>query len=72
MKNETAKIFRDRFKALRLQNNLSKYELAKELEISDSTITRWENGERIPNIIYLNAICKYFNESADYLIGITD
>ena len=72
MSKEITNIFSERFKALRLQNNLSTLELAKELKVSDSTISRWENGKRIPNIVNLGAICKFFGESADYLIGIID
>lgn len=64
------KIFCERLKELRQDNNLSTIQLANELEVGDSTISRWENGLRVPNIDNLYAIAKYFKVSADYLIGL--
>jgi len=39
---------------------------------SNSTISRWENEEIIPSIEHLYNIAKYFEVSADYLIGNID
>lgn len=66
------KIFCERLKELRLEKDLSTVQLAKELKISDSTITRWENGLRVPSIDNLYIIAKYFKVTADYLIGLED
>lgn len=64
------KIFCERFKELRIENGLSMMQLAKELNVSDAAISRWENEQHIPNIEYLYQIAKFFNVSADYLIGL--
>jgi len=37
-----------------------------------AAISRWESKKRIPNIEALIVIAKYFNVSADYLLGLTD
>ena len=64
------KEFCKRFKELRKENNLSTITLGKALNVSNSTITRWENGVIIPSIENLFNICKFFKVSADYLIGL--
>lgn len=66
------KIFCERLKELRLDNNLTTFALGKILKVSDSTISRWENGSMIPSIVHLYNIAKYFAVSADYLIGLED
>lgn len=64
------KIFCERLKDLRTEQNLTTIQLAKELGVGDSTISRWENGLRIPNIDNLYNIALFFKVSADYLIGL--
>ncbi len=66
------KVFCERLKELRLEENLSAKQLGKILEVSDSTIVRWENEDRIPSIEQLKKIAIYFKVSADYLIGLED
>jgi len=63
------KLFRERFKELRKEKNLSAVQLGKILNVSDSTIIRWENGLLMPRIDHLLEIVKFFNVSAGYLIG---
>ena len=64
------KIFRERLKDLRKENNLSTTQLGKILNVSSSTISRWESGEILPSIEHLYNIAKYFKVSSDYLIGL--
>lgn len=66
------KAFCDRLKELRKAKKLSTEKLGKELNVSNSTITRWENGVIVPSIDHLYNIAKFFDVSADYLIGLTD
>lgn len=66
------KTFCERFKALRKEKALSTTKLGKALNVSDSTITRWENGVIIPSILHLRNIAVFFNVSADYLLGLVD
>lgn len=65
-------VFKERLKELRLENELSAKELGKILGVRDTTILRWEKGIIIPSIEHLYNIAKYFNVSADYLIGLED
>jgi len=64
--------FAERLKSLRLEKGLTLEQLAKEINMSYAAISRWEAKQRIPNIEALIVIAKYFNVSADYLLGLTD
>ena len=66
------KIFSERLKQLRKENQLSALTLSKELNISHSTLIRWESEEMTPSIEHLYNIAVYFGVSADYLIGLED
>ena len=64
--------FCNRLKDLRKENNLSLLALSKILNVSHSTILRWESGEITPSIEHLFKICQHFGISADYMLGIED
>ena len=66
------KVFCERLKELRIEKKLSKVQLAKEIDCSDVAIGRWENEQRIPNIEEVVKLAKFFNVSADYLLGLSD
>lgn len=66
------KIFSERLKELRIEKELSSLKLGKILGVSDSTIIRWENEKISPTIENLYNIAKFFNVSADYLLGLED
>lgn len=54
---------------LRKKFNLTQDEMAKKLFVSRQAISRWENGETIPNIDTLKTISKEFNVSINTLLG---
>ncbi|EGT3815694.1 TPA: helix-turn-helix transcriptional regulator [Clostridioides difficile] len=55
-------------KKYRLEKNISRQELAKKLGVNISTITRYENGIREPNIDTLIKIASIFRISTDLLL----
>lgn len=61
-----------KIKELREEENLSLKELGKKLGYSHAALSRWENEVRIPNIVVLVEIAKYFKVSTDYLCGLED
>lgn len=67
---QCVKIFAERLKDLREENNLTLTDLAKEIGVSHVAIFRWENLERTPNIEALFSVAKYFNVTTDYLLGL--
>lgn len=66
-------ILAKRLKQLREDAELKQYELAEKLGVSNSNITKYENGS-IPNVPYdiLIKYADYFNTTIDYLVGRTD
>ena len=66
------KIFAQRLRELRQDKHLSMKQLAKELNTTDAAISNWENEVNEPKISYLVSIAKFFNVSADYLLGLED
>lgn len=58
-----------RLKALREEKGLTQSELASMLNVTKSTISYYENGERIPTVSNLYELSKVFNVGLDYLMG---
>ena len=46
---------------LRKQNNLTQIELAQKINFSDKAISRWENGEVLPDVETLQKLSEVFN-----------
>jgi transcriptional regulator with XRE-family HTH domain len=61
-----------RIRGLRLKNNWTHTELAMKVGLSQSAVSTYERGIRIPDANTLFKFCKLFNCSADYLVGLTD
>lgn len=65
-------VIADRIKELRTEKGISQEELAKATGLSSSSIARWELEQSEPTASAIIALAKYFNESADYLLGMKD
>lgn len=61
--------FSDHLKMLRLENNLSRSQLAEKLSVSVRLVSYWENGERECNFEMLIKIADFFSVSIDFLLG---
>ena len=66
------KIFSKRLKSLRKENGITQEKLAKILNYSRSTVTKYESGHRIPSKNFLIDIADYFEVSIDYLLDRTN
>ncbi len=66
------KIFAERLKELRMEEDLSLDKLGEAIGVSGVAIGRWERCERIPNIENLVALAVYFKVRTDYLVGLED
>ena len=64
--------FGDRLKSLRNEFGVGQNQLAKDLSISNASVSYWETGKQIPSAEVIFKLSKYFNVSADYLLGIDD
>lgn len=63
-------MYGERLKNARKSRNLSQEEVALELNISRSNISKYENEELEPNLQTLKELCKIYETSADYIIGL--
>ncbi|AGK97366.1 helix-turn-helix domain-containing protein [Clostridium pasteurianum] len=64
--------FQERMKEIRTEKDITLEDLAKALNTTKSTLSRYENNLRVPNVDFINQLAKYFNVSVDYLLGNTD
>lgn len=64
--------FKDVLKELRKEQGLTQQQLAEQLKLSVSIISKWENGKHQPTIEDLKLLVNFFHVSADYLIGLED
>lgn len=65
-------MFKDRLKSLRESVNLTQKELGEKIYVSRSAINKWELGNGIPSDINLDALCKLFNVSEEWLLDRED
>ena len=61
--------FGEKLKLLREENELSQTELGKAVNMTQRKVSYMENDKYEPSIEDLKALCRYFNVSADYLLG---
>lgn len=64
--------FKDRLKELREIKGISQMQLAKELKLSQSAVAKWELGKTEPTASAIIAVAKFFNETTDFILGVTD
>ena len=64
--------FFEQLKNLRVENNLSRAQLAEKLNVSVRLVSYWENGERECDFDMLIKIANLFAVSIDYLLGRVD
>lgn len=62
----------ERLKLLRNQKGVSQKIVAEKIGVTLSAYSNYEQGIREPNIEIIIALCKYYDVSADYLLGIKD
>jgi len=61
-----------RIRDMREDNDLTQHQIATLLNISQSTYSRYENGELEIPIQTLINLANYYNISIDYLVNLTD
>ena len=54
---------------LRVKNGLSQEELAEKIYVTRQAVSRWENGETVPNIETLKLLSRLFDVSINTLLG---
>ena len=65
-------MYGERIRELRLEHGLTQNELAKAMNTTQKSISKYETEFLDLNTDMIIALCKYFKVSADYLLGLTD
>ena len=52
-------------KGARVNAGLTQKEAAKELNISNKTLSAWETGASVPNILQVKALCALYGRELD-------
>lgn len=60
----------ERIKELRELSNLTQSQLAKQLDVTRSSVNAWEMGISIPSVSKLIELSSFFHVSTDYLLGL--
>ena len=61
----------EKLKNLRIEHGLSQEKLAEQLMVSRQAVSKWENGETLPDMENMIALAKLYNTSLDELVGLT-
>lgn len=62
----------ERIRQLRREKGKKQVEIATYLNIDPSNYSKYERGVLQPNLEMIRALCKLYNCSADYILGIED
>lgn len=64
--------YAQRIRSLREDNDLTQTNIAEVLGTNQKVYSRYETAENEMPIRHLITLCKYYNVSADYILGFTD
>ena len=65
-------MFKEILQDLMTEKNINQRQLAREADIPPTTISGWLNAGRLPDYHALIKLSKYFEVSADYLLGLQE
>lgn len=66
----TEKEFGEKLKATRKHLKLTQQELAKKINSTNATISKWEDGSMNPSLFSVAQLCEAFGLSLDDLLGL--
>ena len=61
-----------RLKEIRRDHHDTQEKLAEKLHVSTSAVSKWEQGTAEPSLDCLVQICRMYEVSSDFLLGLTD
>lgn len=70
--NKIKNKFSTRLKELRESKGISQKQLAIELGYTQVCISRWESGNRQPELDDVISVAMFFKVTTDYLLGLSD
>jgi transcriptional regulator with XRE-family HTH domain len=54
---------------LRKERGLTQLQLATEMNVTHQSVSKWENGDSLPDILMLSALAKFYHMSVDELLN---
>ena len=66
------KTFGEKLKELRIDKGLTQKKVAEALSVTGSTLSHWECNYQELSYKDLLTLCRFYEVSADYLIGLTE
>ena len=72
MKTFDIKVMAERLCALRAEKGVGQNKLAKDICVSNASISYWENGKQEPSAQALFKLANYYEVSVDYILGLID
>ena len=72
MKKFDKKVMGERLRFLRQEMGIGQNKLAEVLDISNASISYWENGKQEPTAEALFKLAVFFDVTVDYLLGLTN
>lgn len=63
-------LFSQQIKNLRKERKLSQSRLARDLQVTQQAVGKWETGKSTPDSDTLRKIAEYFGTSVDFLLGV--
>jgi len=61
-----------KLKALRQSRSLTQKQLAEHLELVPASVSSYETGGNYPSADVIVKLCRFFDVSADYLLGLSE
>lgn len=65
-------VFIKRYSELLLKNNISHYQLTKQIKINRNNLDYWKSKRTLPTLDILKLLAQQLNTTIEYLIGRTD
>ena len=65
-----SRLFAKTLKRLRVERRLSQRKLAEMMYVNQSTVARWENGSRLPDVTMMSRLAHCLNVDVDTLLNI--
>ena len=59
----------ERIRSLRRERGMTQEQLAEAMNVSSAAVSKWENGQSVPDISVLTMLADYFEVSLDALVG---
>lgn len=65
-------VFGKRLAELRKNRDMTQTDLAKQMDMSHSSVASWETGTRDPDSNMISALSDFFGVTSDYLLGLSE